>query len=46
MIIKHPHIQRKQTTKLAQDLTNAINKPQVNPLLFNIYGKAGVGSQL
>ena len=40
---KHPYIQRQQTTRLAQDIRAAIRQPQASPLLFNVYGKAGVG---
>ncbi|MEM8718959.1 MAG: tetratricopeptide repeat protein [Cyanobacteria bacterium P01_G01_bin.39] len=43
MIIKQPDIQRQQTIRLAQDIRAAIRNPQGNPLLFNVYGKAGVG---
>ena len=43
MIIKQPYIQRQQTTRLAQDIREAIRQPQGSPLLFNVYGKAGVG---
>lgn len=45
MITKHPHIQRKQGIQLAQDLKNAINQPQVSPLLFRVYSKRGVGKK-
>ena len=45
MIMKHPHVQSKQTTKLVQDLKNATHQPQVSPLLFRVYGKRGVGKK-
>lgn len=43
MIAPHPYIQRKQTTKLARDIRDAIHNPQNSPLLFSVAGKDGIG---